>query len=539
VRKIEINVIIVFVVLSSIALLIIQAYQTRQLFDRQATHFQNKVQTTLERIAVRHEKAEDVRKFLKIANSTFSGDYKDVLQEEFQNLLNVKESITVKDTTIWENGTQQNYIVIQGQSVDTLVGVTTEQRVLAKNIQQLRDFYHNSSNNPSDSSALALHIDRKVVKKLFERTKFINEMMTQAFRENVFESPETSFDMAFLDSVIRTELQDDNLPEDFVFSVTNQNNQLLKPNKELVHYREATKYKNEFATLLFPSNLFHEQLTLHLAFSYQNSILLREIWLPLCVNLLLVILIFWALIYMFKTILTQKKLAEIKSNFISNMTHEFRTPISTISLACQAMSDTDMIAEELRTQTQPFVKMIADENIRLSTLVDGILQSNTVEKGEVLLNKERILVNEIVSDIMKWARFKIQNLNGKIVLHAPEELIYIHADKMHFTNMLSNLIDNAIKYARGTPEIVVSVRKKSETVLISVQDKGIGMKKEHLGKIFDNLYRIPTGNLHDVKGFGLGLSYVKGICKMHDWKINVQSKLGEGSMFTVEIKPNK
>jgi len=538
VRKIDVNIIIVFVVLASIALIIIQAYQTKQLFARQNDHFRDRVQTTLERIAVRHEKAEDVRKFFKIANTTFNGDYKDILQEEFQNLLNVKETISVKDTVIWENGRQQNYIVVQGQSIDTLVGVTTEQRVLARNIQQLRDFYHNNSKNAQDSSGVTIHLDRKIVKKLFERSKFINEMMTQAFRENVFETPESSFDMTFLDSVIRTEFLDENLPDNFSFLVTNLNGEPIQPNKELKHYNKNLTIEGSFATYLFPSNFFNDHLMLNVSFLHQNSFLLKELWLPLLVNLLLVLLIFCALIYMFKTILTQKKLSEIKSNFISNMTHEFRTPISTISLACQAMNDTDMLNEELRTQTQPFVKIIADENSRLASLVDGILQSNTIEKGEVQLHRERVLVNEVVAEVLQWAKFKVEKLGGKIVVQTPPDLVYIQADKMHFTNMISNLIDNAIKYSKEKPIIIVSLQQKTDNILIIVQDQGIGIKKEHVGKIFDNLYRIPTGNLHDVKGFGLGLSYVKGICQMHGWKINVQSKFGDGTTFVIEIKTN-
>lgn len=534
-RKIEINVIIVFVVVATIALLIIQAFQTRQLFDKKSGQFRSEVQTTLERIAVRHEKAEDVRKFFKIANTNFSGHYKDILKEEFQNLLNAKETISVKDTTIWENGQQENYIVIQGQSIDTLVGVTAEQRVLAKDVRQLRDFYHNTPKNSGDTTGISIHLDRKVVKKMFEKAKFVNDMMMQAFRENVFESPEQSFDMAFLDSVIRTEFLDDKLPSTFRFVVKNESGMSLQPNEELEHYDAELDTDHAFSTHLFPSNLFNENLKVYVVFPRQNTILLGEMWVPLLVNLLLVLLIFWALVYMFKTILTQKKLAEMKNDFISNMTHEFRTPISTISLACQAMNDPDMMGDAAE-QAQPFVKMISDENSRLGTLVDGILQSNTIEKGDIRLNIEKILVNEIIYDIVHRAQFRIQSKGGKITVDTDTELVYIQADKMHFTNVISNLIDNAIKYSGDVPEITIEMKQKSGMVRIAVHDRGLGIKKEHLNKIFDKLYRIPTGNVHNVKGFGLGLSYVKGICDMHNWKINVQSKFGEGSTFTIEIK---
>ena len=520
---------------STVALLIIQAFQTRQLFDKKSGQFQAEVQTTLERIAVRHEKAEDIRKFFKIANTNFSGHYKDILKEEFQNLLNAKETISVKDTTIWENGQQENYLVIQGQSIDSITGVTAEQRVLARDVRQLRDFYHNKPVKTGDTTEVSIQLDRKVVKKMFEKAKFVNDMMMQAFRENVFESPETTLDMIFLDSVIRTEFIDDKLPSSFRFVVKNESGTSLSTKVPLENYDSDLDIKNAFSTNLFPSNLFNENLKLYIVFPRQNSILLGELWIPLLVNLSLVLLIFWALVYMFKTILTQKKLAEMKNDFISNMTHEFRTPISTISLACQAMSDPDMMGDATG-QTQPFVKMISDENSRLATLVDGILQSNTIDKGEVQLRKEKVLVNEVIYDIVHRAQFRIQNSGGKITTDIDPELIHIHADKMHFTNVISNLIDNAIKYSKEIPDLHIEMKHKGNSVKISVSDKGLGIKKEHLNKIFDKLYRIPTGNVHNVKGFGLGLSYVKGICDMHDWKINVYSKFGEGSTFTIEIK---
>lgn len=531
--KIRVNVIIAFVVVATIALLVIQAFQTKQLFDKKSGQFKAEVQTTLERIAVRHEKAEDVRKFFKIANTNFNGHYKDVLKEEFQNLLSAEEMISIKDTIIWENGQQTNYLVIQGQSFDSLIGLKAEQKVLAKDVRQLRDFYQGKST--TDSTEISIHLDRKVVKKMFEKAKFVNDMMMQAFRENVFESPENTFDIAFLDSVIRSELKDDYLPSNYRFVITNESGNAIQSKNNTTHYDEQLNTDKSFATNLFPSNLFNENLRLHIVFPSQNRILLAELWLPLLVNLSLVVLIFWALIYMFKTILTQKKLAEMKNDFISNMTHEFRTPISTISLACQAMNDSDMMGSSIE-QTQPFVKMIADENNRLGTLVDGILQSANIEKGEINLNKEKILVNEIIYEIVHRAQFRIKNVNGTIATEIGPELIYIHADKMHFTNVISNLVDNAIKYSKEIPEIYIELKQKSGVIKIVVSDKGLGMKKEHLDKIFDKLYRIPTGNVHNVKGFGLGLSYVKAICDIHNWKVSVQSKFGEGSSFTLEIK---
>lgn len=445
------------------------------------------------------------------------------------------ESISVKDTVVWESGYPENYLVIEGKSRDSIIGLTAEQRVLAKDIRELRDFYQTKSTSTGDSTGVSIHLDRKVIKKMFEKAKFVNDMMMQTFRESVFDSPENTFDVAFLDSVIHNEFTDDKLPSNYTFVVKNEKGEIIKSKTKVNSYNPNIDTNKAFVTGLFPSNLFDEQLKLYVFFPKQSSFLLKEMWLPLVVNILLVLLIFWALVYMFKTILTQKKLGELKNDFISNMTHEFRTPISTISLACQAMNDKDMIGDSFE-QTQPFVKMISDENKRLSVLVDGILQSSTIEKGEIRLKLEKVLVNEIIYDVVNSAQLRIKNVKGEINVEMGTDLIYVLADKMHFTNAISNLLDNAIKYSDEHPKIKIEVKQKSGTIKITVSDKGVGIKKEHQNKIFDKLYRIPTGNVHNVKGFGLGLNYVKGICEAHKWKISVHSKLGEGSSFTIEIK---
>jgi two-component system phosphate regulon sensor histidine kinase PhoR len=247
------------------------------------------------------------------------------------------------------------------------------------------------------------------------------------------------------------------------------------------------------------------------------------------------ILIVVALMFMFRTILTQEKISEIKNDFISNMTHEFKTPISTISLACEALSDQDMMKQNT-TDIAPFVKMINDENKRLSLLVERILQSAVMDRGEVKLREEKVILNEIIHEVTNHAQFRIQNSGGTIKLNIPNELITIQTDKMHMTNIVTNLVDNAIKYSSEAPDIEISLRRENKKLLLSVKDHGIGIKKEHLNKVFDKLYRVPTGNVHNVKGFGLGLSYVKAIAELHDWNVVVRSKYGEGSEFTLVMK---
>ena len=544
-KKIRVNFIFVLVVVSMLALLVIQSFQTAQLYDRKSTQFKSKVNTTLERIAIRHEKAEDIRRYMHIVNRDFSGQYKDILKKEFQNLLSAQESISIQDTSIFENGEMQNYLIIKGKAFDTLSGLTAEHKVLARDVKQVRDLFNPQTKQiQGTKSAVSIQLDERVLKQIFKKARFVNEMMVEAFRYNVYEEPEKRIDLDFLDSVIYHELKSDELPLNYEIMITNDEGKALPfklKSLKSIKSCQSHNYSTELDTLktanviLFPSNTLDEILTLHINFPSKGSFLLKEMWGSMSISLLLMFLIIIALVFMFKTILTQKKLSELRSDFISNMTHEFKTPISTISLACQAMSDPDMLGGST-DQSAPFVKMINDENQRLSLLVERILQSAVMDRGELKLKKEKVLLNEIIHEVVHNAQFRIKSIGGKIDIDIPTELIEITADKMHFTNLFSNLIDNGIKYCEEVPHLVIDLKKEGNTYLLSVSDNGIGISKEHITKIFDKLYRIPTGNLHNVKGFGLGLSYVKVISELHGWNISVKSVVGKGSTFTIRIK---
>ncbi|MEN9442623.1 MAG: hypothetical protein RLZ33_2700 [Bacteroidota bacterium] len=536
-RKIRVNFIFALVVVALIAVLVIQAFQTLQLYDRKHAEFEMNLSTSMERIAIRHEKAEDIRRYMHIVNRDFSGQYKDVLKEEFKHLVSAQESISIQDTTLYENGEIQNYLIIKGKSFDSLTGLTTEQKVLARDVRQLRDLFDKQKKQipHNDSIKLAIQLDQRVLQQIFKKAKFVNDMMVEAFRNNVYEDPSKRVDVVFLDSVIRTEIANDNLPKTYRFMVANEFGIPIQFDNAPSNYDTKLDTLLTGKSVLFPSNILDEDLYLHIYFPKKGIFLFQEMWGPFSISLTLMILIVVALMFMFRTILTQEKISEIKNDFISNMTHEFKTPISTISLACEALSDQDMMKQNT-TDIAPFVKMINDENKRLSLLVERILQSAVMERGEVKLREEKVILNEIIHEVTNHAQFRIQNSGGTIKLNIPNELITIQTDKMHMTNIVTNLVDNAIKYSSEAPDIEISLRRENKKLLLSVKDHGIGIKKEHLNKVFDKLYRVPTGNVHNVKGFGLGLSYVKAIAELHGWNVVVRSKYGEGSEFTLVMK---
>jgi two-component system phosphate regulon sensor histidine kinase PhoR len=535
-RKIRVNVVVAVVTIALLALLIIQVIQTLQLYDRKSTQFTNNLSTSLERIAIRHEKAEDMRRYLQIVNHDFSGQYKNILKEEFKHLLAAKESISIHDTTLVENGFQANYLIIKGKAFDSITGLTTEQRVLARDVRQLRDLFDKQKKAipHNDSIKLAMKLDQRVIQQVFKKAKFVNDMMVETFRNNVYQDPAKRIDVLFLDSVIQTEIKNDDLPHTYQFMVTDETGKPINFKHVSSNYNAKLDTVLTGKTLLLPSNILDENIYLQIYFPKKGVFLFQEMWGPFVISLTLMILIVVALMFMFKTILAQEKLSEIKNDFISNMTHEFKTPISTISLACEALNDKDMIPEETAA-IKPFVKMIYDENQRLSLLVERILQSAVMDRGDLKLKEESVILNEIIHDVANNAQFRMQHTGGQINLHLPVELISLKTDKMHLTNVISNLVDNGIKYSKDIPEIDIYLKSEANKVILTVIDKGIGIKKEHLQKIFDKLYRVPTGNLHNVKGFGLGLSYVKAIAELNGWNIIVRSKFGEGSEFCLTV----
>ncbi len=247
-------------------------------------------------------------------------------------------------------------------------------------------------------------------------------------------------------------------------------------------------------------------------------------------TILLVSLIFFA--YAIFIILRQKRLSELQKDFINNMTHEFKTPISSINISADVISNPEILKDPDRLVK--YGSIIKQENSRLNKQVEKVLQIARIEKSGFELKNEPVVLHEIIYEVVK--NCKTNNEKGlTIKTHLDENVGAIIADRLHITNIFHNLIDNAIKYSLGNPKIEISTRLVNKMIVVSVKDKGPGISKEYTKKVFQKFFRVPTGNLHDVKGFGLGLYYVKNICQAHHWKIILESEINKGSTFVIEI----
>jgi two-component system phosphate regulon sensor histidine kinase PhoR len=266
---------------------------------------------------------------------------------------------------------------------------------------------------------------------------------------------------------------------------------------------------------------------------HQGSIIFKEIGWFILGAIFFTIIITTAFYLTIRTLLRQKKLSEIKSDFINNMTHEFKTPLATISLAVDALKNEKVVAD--KDKSNYFTGIIKEENKRMNKQVETILQAALLDKQEVQLNLKKLSAHELITSALNNMTLPIEEKGGKLISHLDATRDMIMADEVHFTNFVNNLLDNAVKYSKDNPEIKLTTSNVGNSLKIKIEDNGIGMNKETLNRIFEKFYRAHTGNVHNVKGFGLGLSYVKTMVEAHRGNIKAESTLGKGSSFTITV----
>lgn len=378
-----------------------------------------------------------------------------------------------------------------------------------------------------DSSHFALDEYRKTIEKATQKT----EMIQVALQELLFEKRTISkrVDQQQLDSLLASELTNKGIDTEYEYGIIDEATGKLVLTSGNYQPRHSTH--TEFKASLFPNDLLGDGSTLLVSFPNQRSFLLQKLWTSMASSAVLLMTIIFCFSYAIQTIIRQKKISEIKNDFINNMTHEFKTPISTVALACEALQD-EQVALQPAFQ-QRYLRIISEENKRLGLQVEKVLQMAALDKKDFRLKLELVDVNQVIEHAIDNIAIQVQKRNGSIrfQLHArPSELM---ADQMHLTNIIHNLLDNANKYSPDEPDILVTTASSTEGIVIAVQDHGLGMSRESVQKIFERFYRVPTGNLHDVKGFGLGLAYVKTMVEAHGGTVSVKSELKKGSTFEI------
>jgi two-component system phosphate regulon sensor histidine kinase PhoR len=267
-------------------------------------------------------------------------------------------------------------------------------------------------------------------------------------------------------------------------------------------------------------------------FPAKSANILSSMWLVAGFTALMLLTVLF-FIYSIFVILRQKQLSELQRDFINNMTHEFKTPISTINISTDVFLKNEKIQEDPRLNR--YAGIIKEQVLRLNTQVEKVLQLAKIERDNIELNVEEIDLIELIHNISPSIELKVHDKNGTLQFNLEATNPLVRADKLHLTNILHNLVDNGVKYSKEIPKIQIGLHNEDRYLVLSVEDNGIGIPKEHQKRVFDKFHRVPTGNVHNVKGFGLGLFYVKTMCKEHHWKLSLSSELGKGTRIEIRM----
>ena len=390
----------------------------------------------------------------------------------------------------------------------------------------------------SEQTSLALRNVLNIISSAIEDSSdqygAIKQLNVNQFKVDIIQE----LDPYYLETLLKKALYNQNIHEDFTFGIydcfTNQLtfSKLYKftddslytlVNNDIIGLDSARlKLKNDghYFTVFFPN--VQNKLP-------QNTVFLSP-WIYISTIVFLVLIFFG---FSLATIIKQKRLSEVITDFINNMTHELKTPIATISLSSEMIMRLDL--DDDLEKAKKYAGIIFKENKRLETQVERVLNISTLDTENTTLNKKSLDFHELLAEVKDTFDFNQLANGGKILIENNASVFTIQADPIHITNVVYNLLDNAVKYSTTKPVISITTKNERNHLVIEIKDNGIGIRKEDLKMIFDKFYRVSTGNIHDIKGFGLGLFYVKLIINEHNGSIDVKSKLGEGSTFTIKL----
>jgi two-component system, OmpR family, phosphate regulon sensor histidine kinase PhoR len=382
-----------------------------------------------------------------------------------------------------------------------------------------KKLFQNKKNDPSGK-----------FKSIYEKAVSDKEKLVENIVNRLIKEPlriEEKLNNKLLNRVINAELKLNGITTPYQYALKDESGNIIFKSDSFDNSASST------STRLYPEDIFDQPYFLYIYFPEIKQYIFRSIGFfiiaSVVLTLILVVIIGSAIYIIFR----QKRLSLVKTDFINNMTHELKTPISTISLASQLLGDPNVPNENKNIEL--LSKLILDESKRLGLQVEKVLQMAVFDRTQIKLRFKKININDLIDNVLNNFNIQIKSRNGRVVkeLNATDPFIYI--DEVHITNVIYNLLDNAVKYCVEEPLISISTRNNNAGVIVDIKDNGIGISKENLQKIFDQFYRVHTGNIHNVKGFGMGLNYVKKIVQEHKGDVTVESKPGQGSTFSIHL----
>ena len=375
-------------------------------------------------------------------------------------------------------------------------------------------------------------LKERIIGKISKKTIFIQEVLNKIIAGET--QIEDRLKAVQFESLIKKVFEKNGISDNYFYGVKNINNEYkIKSEGFSLDYVKET-----FEIPLFPNDVLSTKYFLVVYFKNKNVFSAKSIPQEMIISIIITLIIMITFAFIIYLILKQRKLSELKNDFINNMTHELKTPVSTISLASQMISDDTLNLQ--KDKLKSISNIIKDESKRLEFQIEKVLQISLFEKGNIHFNMQDVDIHKIIELAVLNTDIKVKNKGGDLTFNLKAKGFILKGDKLHLTNIIFNLLDNAVKYSKEKvpPKINVLTYNNEAGILIEITDNGIGVSKESQKKIFNKFYRVPTGNVHDVKGFGLGLSYVKRIVQEHKGDISIKSELGKGTKFIIFIPRN-
>ncbi|NLR90318.1 MULTISPECIES: sensor histidine kinase [Flammeovirga] len=517
----------------------LQYYWIKEAISERKSHFEQEIGELLTNVVKRLEQQEVLqvtKRFLddiSVTNSDVNVKYDSVKQQAYwTSKQNINISQTISSDKLAKQGIAYK---VQEKAVIKKTGTATK-TVLSDiegakyGITDSTENKHIVSNITSDSTARKrLDIAMDLIMK---KTDLVNQVVSEMIlAENTMLQDRVNFGM--LDSLLKQEMIHKGIRTDYDFAVLQREGDretvIMSSNVE----RNATIIASAYHITLFPKDVFDNSNTLFVQFPEERKFLISKMRFVLFSSLGFILLTLLTFVFAARTIIEQKRISEITNDFISNMTHELKTPIATVALATEALMDPDV--QKMPSISGRYLGVIKDENQRLSRQVERVLQIARIERGDFKLKMVDVDLQKTMQVAYDNTLIKIEDRGGELSFNWAAGDVKVTGDELHLSNIIFNLLDNANKYSPDAPKIDLSAIRKGDNLEIHIKDEGQGIPKEHISKIFDKFYRVPTGNVHNVKGFGLGLSYVKNIVEAHKGNIKCKSELGKGSEFIIQL----
>lgn len=512
----------IFMVIGMIGLVLVQTYWINNALKIKEKQFDQLVIQSLNDIAFEIEKRETVLRILRemqpklnTGANTGSTDFSFRMENASEDSLEGTISLNISQQVYYNNNLGNNKIHYEIRSDSNSI-VLPESRS-----------YFDSDWNDQITEGMVDQVYNDLEKKISFHKGLIEKVISDML--NPLVPFEDRIDKKSIEKIIDREFIQQGLNLGFEYAV-------IDPDRKIIYKSDNFKSSKEnvyYSARLFPRDLFSKSGYLSLYFPRQRTYIFRSIGIMGGSSILLTSAIIAIFIITLYIIFRQKRLSEIKNDFVNNMTHELKTPISTISLASQMLNDNSIPMEN--KNIAHISRIIDTESKRLGYQVEKVLQMAVFDRGKILLKEKRIDLHELIMSVLNNFNLQVKKQGGNLTWSFGAEKSIVYIDEVHSANVISNLLDNAVKYCKEFPEITVSTRNEESFIVLSVEDKGIGISKENQKRIFEKFYRVPTGNIHNVKGFGLGLNYVKKLVEIHHGYIILKSEPDKGTKFDIYL----